>query len=557
MNDDHTAQWLATLKTLTGSLALLDTSLLPESFGQDIVDPLSADADMPDKIAMTLAIFGLLGDLSALGQRGDDRIWQFWETAGQLFTDFAKADGVAFYRQSQSGDLNKIHPLASEEDAVDESWPVGVRDDVTAIDEPEYRQTWLLRLGANQRFPVVLKFFARLEVPHLKVERLHALTAFSGLWYGLLAPHFPKLGKSGKQQITIDTTTPVGSQPIIGKDPGLLRAVAAAEQAAASEATIYLMGESGTGKELFAKHVHRLSARAEGPFIPINCSAIPHELIESEMFGHEKGAFTGAYFRKIGKVEQADGGTLFLDEIGEMPLPFQAKLLRYLQEKQFTRVGGNQMVRSDARIVVATHRDLKEMVAQGAFREDLFYRINVIRIIIPPLRERGSDVRLLSEVFFRKYIEKSRASRRQVDETVFDVLARYRFPGNVRELDNIVQRTVVMTQKAEITAEDLPEEMFKVHEEDSPHIFQHHPFERFDRLVPSDRDTLRVLKKEVEQVALSYQRDLDRRFLLHLLEKAGGSARKAAEMADINRTLFYKLLKRAGLDIGLIKKEDS
>ena len=163
---------------------------------------------------------------------------------------------------------------------------------------------------------------------------------------------------------------------------------------------MFFKGESGTGKELFARHLHRLSPRKDAPFIPINCSAVPHELIESEMFGHEKGAFTGAYYRKIGKVEQAHGGTLFLDEIGEMPLPFQAKLLRYLQEKKFTRVGGNTSHFSDTRIVVATHRDLKDMVAEKTFREDLYYRIHVIPIVISPLRDRGRDIRYLSEHFF-------------------------------------------------------------------------------------------------------------------------------------------------------------
>ena len=320
---------------------------------------------------------------------------------------------------------------------------------------------------------------------------------------------------------------------------------------------MFLKGESGTGKELFAQRLHKASQRAGGPFIAINCSAVPHELIESEMFGHEKGAFTGAYYRKIGKVEQAHRGTFFLDEIGEMPLAFQAKLLRYLQEKTFTRVGGTAPVRSDARIVVATHRDLKELVANKTFREDLFYRIHVIPLEIPPLRDRGRDIRVLAEFFFQKYIDKSRASRRKVDETVFQCLDAYCFPGNVRELENAIQRTVVMTKKAKISVRDLPEEVRRGDRSHRLPEFLIHPFDKFDQLIPTDRDALRELKREIDHISSTYIRDLERRFLLNLLHQGKGSARKASELAGINRTLFYKLLKRAGIEISALSKEES
>jgi len=537
-------------------MALVDPDLLPPSFAQDVMGALRDNENLLDEARLHCQTMALATALAELGQADYDRAWHFWEKAAELFREFVRAELCSFYRQGAGGALYKIHPLRAEEDADEEHWPNTAREPAVRIEEPDFRQTWLIRFGAADGFPAVLKLQTRAAAPPIFAGRVAALAKAGALFFATLAGRFPKPEDTRKLDLFEAPGETDETQPILGCDPGFLAALKSAEQAAQSEASVYLKGESGCGKELFAKRLHQLSARADAPFIPINCSAIPHELIESEMFGHEKGAFTGAYYRKIGKVEQAHGGTLFLDEIGEMPLPFQAKLLRYLQEKKFSRVGGNQQVHSDARIVVATHRDLKDMVARGAFREDLYYRIHVIPIDIPPLRDRGRDIRLLSEIFFKRFISKSRASRRRVDETVFDALEQYEFPGNVRELENIIHRTVVMTQKSVISAEDLPEEIFNA-KHDASAAFRLHPFEKYDRFVPKDRDTLRVLKKEIEYVAFSYQRDLDRRFLLRLLDENDGSARKAAESADINRTLFYKLLKRAGLDINLLKKGDA
>ncbi|MDJ0841131.1 MAG: sigma-54 dependent transcriptional regulator [Acidobacteriota bacterium] len=548
--------WLGKVKTVVDGLELIDSDLLPPSFGSELFDPVKDHKHYFEELGRLQSAQSLMGRLSEISRRAEDRSWYFWEKAGVELQEFTRAEHCTFFRLGSAGAMHKLHPLKAEEENEEHRWPASIDANPAQVTLDGAAQSVYLRWGMEREFPIVILLQSQKPFPRIAMSRCQTLTDLEGVLYVLVARHFPT--PAGIETMEIVGLTPEEEKDrgmILGDDPAFKKALESVDQAAQSDATVYLTGESGTGKELFARHLHNLSARKDGPFIPINCSAIPHELIESEMFGHEKGAFTGAYYRKIGKAEQAAGGTLFLDEIGEMPHAFQAKLLRYLQEKKFTRVGGNNTVFSDARIVVATHRDLKVMVEAGSFREDLYYRVHVIPIRIPPLRERGRDIRALAEVFFSKYIGKSRASRRQVDETVFDVLERYPFPGNVRELDNIIQRTVVMTRKPVISAEDLPDEIFNP-VEDEYERYRLHPFEKLDGILPKDREVLKELKREVEHIAFSYQRDLDRRFLLHLLAENGGSARKAAEAANINRTLFYKLLKRAGLDINIVNKSD-
>jgi Nif-specific regulatory protein len=225
---------------------------------------------------------------------------------------------------------------------------------------------------------------------------------------------------------------------------------------ARTEATILLRGESGTGKELVARAVHRNSARAERPFIAINCAALTETLLESELFGHEKGAFTGAIGLKRGKMELADGGTLFLDEIGELPLSLQAKLLRALQEREFERVGGTRPVRVDFRLIAATNRDLEAAAKAGTFRQDLYYRLNVVSLLLPPLRERQEDIPMLAQYFVRKHGPRS---GRRVDAVEPDALSRlvgHDWPGNVRELENAIEQALALGVSDQITTEDLP-----------------------------------------------------------------------------------------------------
>nr|MBS0020473.1 sigma 54-interacting transcriptional regulator [Gammaproteobacteria bacterium] len=241
-----------------------------------------------------------------------------------------------------------------------------------------------------------------------------------------------------------------GGEKIIGRSPALLAALEAIRQVAETNATVMLLGESGTGKELFARTLQAASKRRDRPFITVNCAAIPAELVESEFFGHEKGAFTGATARRVGRFALADGGTIFLDEIGELPLPLQAKLLRVLQEGEFQPVGGTRTQRVDVRVIAATNRDLEEAVREGNFREDLYYRLNVFPIKIPALRERGDDVLLLAEIFRRRYARHLGREVHPLSEIDQRCLTSYAWPGNVRELQNILERAVITARNGEL-----------------------------------------------------------------------------------------------------------
>lgn len=242
---------------------------------------------------------------------------------------------------------------------------------------------------------------------------------------------------------------------IIGNSPALKKVFMLMDKAITTNITVTITGETGTGKEVVAKAIHYNSIRKDRPFVPVNMAAIPAELIESELFGHEKGAFTGAAARRKGKFEEADGGTLFLDEIGEMDMNFQAKLLRALQEKEVVRIGGNTIVKTDCRIIVATNRDLQEEVKKGNFREDLYYRLFGLPIHLPPLRERDKDVLILAKFFINSFCKENQLPIKALAEDARQKLMSYRWPGNIRELKSIVELAVVMCSEAEITASDI------------------------------------------------------------------------------------------------------
>ena len=246
---------------------------------------------------------------------------------------------------------------------------------------------------------------------------------------------------------------------IIGEHPKMKEVYRIVTKIAATASTVLIYGESGTGKELVAKAVHDRSSRKDQPFIAINCAAIPETLIESELFGHEKGSFTGASVREIGILEAANGGTVFLDEIGEMNVSMQAKLLRAIQEKEIRRVGGKVNIPLDVRIISATNRDLEQEIKKGAFREDLFYRLNVIRIVLPPLRERGSDIATLAEFFITKYRDASGIAVEGIAKPALKLLMNYTWPGNVRQLESVIERAVLMAEGTIIQPEDLPVEI--------------------------------------------------------------------------------------------------
>lgn len=301
---------------------------------------------------------------------------------------------------------------------------------------------------------------------------------------------------------------------IMGCSPAIEEALNVVARAAPSRATVLLHGESGTGKELMARAVHEASPRAGRPFVAVNCAALNKGLIESELFGHEKGAFTGADARRTGRFEQADGGTLFLDELAEIPLDVQVKLLRVLQERTIERVGSGVAIKVDVRLIGATNRDLAALVAHGAFREDLFYRLNVVAVDLPPLRQRKGDIPLLVNHFLARYAAENDKAVGEISKEALELLTRYAYPGNVRELQNIVERAVVMARGAVVTCADLPAEVQKA--------------------APTPvADTLPAQVEELEKKAIA-----------QALERAGGVQSRAAELLGLTeRNLRYKLKK--------------
>lgn len=289
---------------------------------------------------------------------------------------------------------------------------------------------------------------------------------------------------------------------------------------AASQATVLILGESGTGKELIARAIHYASPRADKPFIKVNCAALPETLLESELFGHEKGAFTGAVARRIGRFEQADKGSIFLDEIGDLSLPLQMKLLRVLQEKEFERVGSNQTIKADVRVIAATNRNLEEAIKKGTFREDLYYRLNVVTIALPPLRERKEDIPLLIEHFLKKYSAQNKKEVVGLSKEAQDLLRQYDYPGNVRELENIIERAVVLCPGKVITVNELP---LNIRE-----------FNLSEFYIESQQN--RSLPKILE--------DIERQMILKALKNNGGVQTKAAaELGISERVLRYKMKK--------------
>ena len=321
-----------------------------------------------------------------------------------------------------------------------------------------------------------------------------------------------------------------GAPVIIGEDPALRKVQSAVHRAAPTDTTVLLLGESGTGKELFARTLHALSPRAEGPFVAINCAAIPETLLETELFGHEKGAFTGASARKPGRFELAHRGTLFLDEIGDLPLSLQAKILRALEEKRFERVGGTQPLQVDVRVVAATNRNLKQAVASRQFREDLFFRLSVFPIEIPPLRERQADVEILARRFVERFCRDLKKKPLHLSCEALDELRRYGWPGNVRELQNCIERAVILADGDVLHPRHL-NLTFREGIEAADD-----PWERID-LSGTLADASRRVAGEVE-----------RRKVVEALHQAAGHKPKAAEALQVGYKTFLQKLKELGLE---------
>jgi DNA-binding NtrC family response regulator len=328
----------------------------------------------------------------------------------------------------------------------------------------------------------------------------------------------------------------LGLENIIGRSPAMTQVFELVKKAARSEANILILGESGTGKELIARAIHANSPRASRPFVPVDCASLPEQLLESELFGHEKGAFTGAVRSKPGLMEMAHRGTLFLDEICELPAPLQVKLLRVLQERQIRRVGGTSLIDVDVRLVSATNRDLPAAIAKGEFREELYYRINVVAIRLPPLRERAGDVRLLAHTFLKRY---GQGRVTAMDDAVAEALDRYAWPGNVRELQNVMERACALAEGPAITVRDLPDHVRQPGLKKA--ALPADLTAAAGDLPPAGADlTLKDAKEQWLQVLeVSYLRDL--------LARHRGNVSSAAKAAGIDRKTFHRLINKYGL----------
>ena len=347
----------------------------------------------------------------------------------------------------------------------------------------------------------------------------------------------------------MDIVKEIGEHTIIGNSQGIRDVFGVVKKAAASDSTVMIFGESGTGKELIARALHQNSKRESKPFIAVNCGAIPHELLESELFGYEKGAFTGASHTRIGRLELANEGTVFLDEIGDMPAALQVKLLRVLAEQEIDRLGGSKPVKVNVRFITATHRNIEDAIKEGKFREDLYYRLNIIPIVIPPLRERKSDIPLLVQHFLKKCNENQDQQAKVISDETIQMLANYSWPGNIRELGNFIERMVVLSMGDNITPRDLPEKVLgEVPRENLP------PMEKSGcELSPTEmlQNGLKQsffiglpegginLKNAVEE--------FERGLITEALEKTNWVKNKAAGLLELNRTTLVEKIKKMGL----------
>ncbi len=326
---------------------------------------------------------------------------------------------------------------------------------------------------------------------------------------------------------------------IVGQSAAMQTVFKLVGRVAGSDAPVMITGESGTGKELVARAIHHHSQRSAKTYVAINCAAIPEQLLESELFGHEKGAFTGSTGQRIGRFEQCDGGTLFLDEIGDMPLPLQGKILRVLQDGEIIRVGGNQSVRTNVRIVAATNRNLETEVTEKRFREDLFYRLNVVRIQLPPLRQRIEDIRILAEHFVQKVAIEQRLPRLKLSEDAVHVLEAHSWPGNVRELENTIQRACVLSTSDLLMPKDIPLGQMSAEPLPGGSTTKEEAIEALFRAAQAD--------PSIELLPW-----LEREFTVHAMRQTGGNQVRAAKLLGVTRATLRKRLERFGVTRELV-----
>jgi DNA-binding NtrC family response regulator len=436
------------------------------------------------------------------------------------------------------GQIISLHPPSEEMKAV----CLEIRKATTPPLWIPCQHRYYLHVGAINRHALILGPFSESQPQGEAANRAIPLFQKLSLWVSpLIDPAPPALSSDHE---------------LVAEDPSIQQLLQEIDHPAKTDVTILLSGESGTGKEVLAKRIHHISPRRHKPMIAVNCAAIPEGLIESELFGHEKGSFTGAFSRQIGKIESADQGTLFLDEIGEMDLKAQAKLLRFLQLKEIHRVGGRDKIKVDVRIIAATNRNLKNRVEEGLFREDLYFRLSVFPFTLPPLRQRQADILPLLFHFFVQYSEKFQLKAPPIAPATIPLLLAYDYPGNIRELENLAQNILVKCQGQPFLPHHLPSHFPGRTNEATTYTLDPHPAETFppdrdllkwDPGLPKTNEALKALKTQQQERHKQEILALEKGFVLDLLQSSNDSISKAAETAGINRTMLYKMMNRCGV----------
>jgi len=499
--------------TSTSTLQL-DTRAIAASSLTGLAAPADAAGAGPQALDLLLRINKLLSSAGALKA--------FEEEILRLALEVLPADRGAILIGGQKESFHRVLGLDRN---------LGPCDSVSVVSELVNR---VMNTGAalicNERPPSMaapLQAFGRIggviyvesadASAHFHGEHLQALTALgaiTALAFG--QPGAIEWLENEDRRIQAEVNL---NHNLVGESRKMLDVLQTILRVAPSGATVLIRGESGTGKEMAARAIHRNSSRASRPFVAINCAALPEQLIESELFGHEKGAFTGAYIQKKGRLELADGGTLFLDEVADLSLACQAKLLRMLQEREFERVGGNRAVRVDIRLIAATNKDLEGAVRNGSFRQDLFYRLNVVPLSMPPLRERREDIPLLARHFAARYSTQCKRPLMKISPEAIACLTQYDWPGNLRELENAIERAVVLASSETILPEDLPEAAIDTGAASSVGLGSFH-------------DSVREAKRLT---------------ILKAVEQAGGSIAEAAAALGLQRTYLHRLMKNLDL----------
>lgn len=387
-----------------------------------------------------------------------------------------------------------------------------------------YAESLLLKLSSEHS--VSDKYFSDEDLSSLEIikEDIYRLSELITSIHESLIPK----RKLPKKKCTFDG--------FIGNSSSIKQVFRLVERISETDSTVLITGESGTGKELIAKIIHFNSERSQGPFVPVNCAAIPKDLLESELFGHEKGAFTGALQTRIGRFELANKGTLFLDEIGELDPSLQVKLLRILQEREFERVGGIKTIKADVRILAATNKDLERATKEGKFRDDLYYRINVIPLNLPPLRDRTEDIPLLIDYFAAKFAQRRKREPLKFTPEAYELMMKYKWPGNVRELENLLERLTILKTNSIVTLSDLPEKF-------------HYSSEHKKDNLPNPVKEIEVGIPECGIDINSVVSDIERKLILKALEKTGGVKNRAAKILGLNRTTLIEKMKKMGIEL--------